>query len=303
MNRVIEAGANPNAVALGPNEEDKTTPLVLAAQLGYMRGVKLLLERANADPFQRGARQMTALHAAVSNDALDIVVYLLRASRLTLLDSVDADGIVYTYNTRVLLYTYLTHIIHHQLGATPLHYACMLGRTRMMLIFLRNCQAKPDPRDHKGETPLHYAVRRKQYKAVCKLVGDLGVYPNPYVSKKTPTPLDIAHSGGFKSISEYLRKMGAKTSKEMDKTSKRSSSTTNNSQHTTTSSMATTATTSSNNSSAISSSTSILATSSTTGTPSIVSSAESISIYSSSDGSSIGSFLSPKLSTLRSFNL
>lgn len=95
VSRVIEAGANPNIVALGPNEEDKTTPLVLAAQLGYMRGVRLLYERANADLFQRGPRQMTALHAAVSNDSLDIVVYLLRASRLTLLDSVDVDGIVY----------------------------------------------------------------------------------------------------------------------------------------------------------------------------------------------------------------
>lgn len=94
VSRVIEAGANPNVVALGPNEEDKTTPLVLAAQLGYMRGVRLLYERANADLFQRGPRQMTALHAAVSNDSLDIAVYLLRASRLTLLDSVDVDGML-----------------------------------------------------------------------------------------------------------------------------------------------------------------------------------------------------------------
>lgn len=104
MSRVIEAGANPNAVALGPEEENKTTPLVLAAQLGYMRGVRLLYERANADLFQRGPRHMTALHAAVSNDSLDIVVYLLRASRLTLLDCVDVDGIVYAYNIWMFLY-------------------------------------------------------------------------------------------------------------------------------------------------------------------------------------------------------
>lgn len=104
MSRVIEAGANPNAVALGPEEENKTTPLVLAAQLGYPRGVRLLYERANADLFQRGPRHMTALHAAVSNDSLDIVVYLLRASRLTLLDCVDVDGIVYAYNIWMFLY-------------------------------------------------------------------------------------------------------------------------------------------------------------------------------------------------------
>ncbi|KAI9493088.1 hypothetical protein BDB00DRAFT_788148 [Zychaea mexicana] len=133
LSRVVEAGANPNVIALSPEESDRTTPLVLASQLGYLTGIRLLLERARADIFQRGPNQITALHAAIEKGADDIVMYLLRASKYALLDIVDVEV------------------------------------------------------------------------------------------KQTPTPLDLAKSGGFKTISEYLRKMGAKTTKEMEKTANRSS--------------------------------------------------------------------------------
>lgn len=52
---------------------------------------------------------------------------------------------------------------------------------------------------------------------VVRLVGGLGVYPNPYIFKQVPTPLDLAKSGGLKSIAEYLKSVGAKTTKEMEK--------------------------------------------------------------------------------------
>ncbi|KAI9323069.1 ankyrin repeat-containing domain protein, partial [Dichotomocladium elegans] len=193
VSRVLDAGANPNAVALGPKKEDCTVPLVLAAQIGYLRGVRLLVERGKADLFQRGPQQITALHAAVMHDSMETVQYLLQVSQNALLDSVDVDG------------------------ATPLHAACGYGRTRIVTFFLKECQAKSDAQNHKGETPLHYAVKRRQYKTVCRLVGSLGAYPNPYVANQTPTPLDLARSCGFKAIADYLRKMGAKTTKEMEK--------------------------------------------------------------------------------------
>lgn len=87
-----------------------------------------------------------------------------------------------------------------------------------MTLLIRQCRVKSDPRDNKGETPLHYAVRHQRSKIVAKLVGELGVYPNPYISKQVPTPLDLAKQGGLKSIAKYLREMGAKTTKEMEKT-------------------------------------------------------------------------------------
>ncbi|KAI8145061.1 ankyrin repeat-containing domain protein [Fennellomyces sp. T-0311] len=202
LTQVIEAGANPNATSLSQDQVDCITPLVLAAQLGYLNGVRLLLERARADIFQRGPDQITALHAAIQKGADDVVVYLLRASKYALLDIVDIQG------------------------ATPLHYACMHGRTRMMTIFIRDCHVKRDSRDNKGETPLHYAVRHRRLKIITRLVGDFGVYPNHYVAKQTPTPLDLAKSGGLKTIYEYLRGTGAKTTKEMERTANRFSSNT-----------------------------------------------------------------------------
>jgi ankyrin repeat protein len=88
----------------------------------------------------------------------------------------------------------------------------------MITLFIRDCQGKPDPRDNKGETPLHYAVRNQKLKVIVKLVGELGVYPNPYILKQVPTPLDLARSGGLRSIIDYLKRVGAKTTKEMEKT-------------------------------------------------------------------------------------
>lgn len=110
------------------------------------------------------------------------------------------------------------------LGATPLHYACITGKTRLITLFVRDCQTRPDPRDKKGETPLHYAVRNRKLNVIAKLVGELGVYPNPYILKQVPTPLDLAKSGGLKAIAEYLKKVGAKTTKEMEKASRGSTS-------------------------------------------------------------------------------
>jgi ankyrin repeat protein len=90
----------------------------------------------------------------------------------------------------------------------------------MITLFIRDCQGKPDPKDNKGETPLHYAVRNQKLKVIAKLVGELGVYPNPYTLKQVPTPLDLAKSGGLKSIADYLKRVGAKTTKEMKKASR-----------------------------------------------------------------------------------
>lgn len=52
---------------------------------------------------------------------------------------------------------------------------------------------------------------------VAKLVSDLGVYPNPYIYKQVPTPLDLAKAGGLRTIADYLKRVGAKTTKELEK--------------------------------------------------------------------------------------
>lgn len=193
LHRVLNAGANLEVYPLTINVQDKLTPLLLAAKLGYMNGVKLLIERGGIELLnQTGPYGETCLHAAVQSGSEQVVQYILELNQ-SLLKETDKNG------------------------ATCLHYACITGKPRLITLFIKEHKAQTDPKDNKGETPLHYAVRNRKLKVVTKLVGELGVYPNPYILKQVPTPLDLAKSGGLKTIVEYLRKLGAKTTKEMEK--------------------------------------------------------------------------------------
>lgn len=89
----------------------------------------------------------------------------------------------------------------------------------MISLLVHEFGQNPEVADYRGETPLHYAIRNRRAKVVAKLVGEFGVYPNAYVAKEIPTPLDMAKSGGLHNIAVYLKKMGAKTVKEMEKAS------------------------------------------------------------------------------------
>ncbi|KAG1453077.1 hypothetical protein G6F56_007661 [Rhizopus delemar] len=192
---VLQAGANPNVFPLTKNEQDKITPLVLAAKVGHMNSIRLLIELANAHLYDsKGPRGENALHAAIQSGSDEIVGYLLRASQNLLLETPDF------------------------VGATPLHYAAMEGRTRSITLIVKECSVKLDVQDNKGETPLHYAVRNRRLKAVAKLI-ELGAYPNSYIPKQVPTPLDLAKAGGLEAIVYHLKQFGAKTTKEMGRKS------------------------------------------------------------------------------------
>lgn len=73
-----------------------------------------------------------------------------------------------------------------------------------------------DAQDSKGETPLHYAIRHRQLQVVTTLIR-LGADPNVCILKKTPTPLDLAKSKGYKLVVDYLKQVGGKTTKEIEK--------------------------------------------------------------------------------------
>ncbi|KAI7870118.1 ankyrin repeat-containing domain protein, partial [Spinellus fusiger] len=194
LERIIAAKANVNVLPLSSSPQDRMSPLVLAAGLGYTNGVRLLVEKGHADLINsRGPHQETALHAAVQCDSLENVLYLLRMSNNALLEVTD------------------------EAGATPLHYACSAGRTRMVSLFIRECGAVPNPKDKKGETPLHYAVRHRKPKVIAKIIGDMGLCPNLFASNGVLTPLDLARAGGLKAIARYLKEHGAKSNKEIDK--------------------------------------------------------------------------------------
>ncbi|CAO3700379.1 unnamed protein product [Rhizopus stolonifer] len=192
---VLQAGANPNVFPLTENEQDKITPLVLAAKVGHMNSIRLLIELANAHLYDsKGPRGENVLHAAIQSGSDEIVSYLLRASQNLLLETSDF------------------------FGATPLHYAAMEGRTRLITLIVKECPVKLDVQDNKGETPLHYAVRNRRLKVAAKLI-ELGAYPNSYIPKQVPTPLDLAKAGGLEAIVYHLKQFGAKTTKEMGRKS------------------------------------------------------------------------------------
>lgn len=195
LHKILNAGVNINACPLTSKREDQIPPLILAAKLGYMNGMKLLLEQGGVPLLlnSRGPYGESALHAAVQSGSDEMVGYVLRVSQNSLLEKIDNNG------------------------ATALHYACITGKTRIITLFVRDCGGRPDPRDNKGETPLHYAVRNRKLKVIARLVRDLGACPNPYILKQVPTPLDLAKSGGFKNIVEFLKSVGGKTTKEMEK--------------------------------------------------------------------------------------
>lgn len=93
LQKVIDAGAKTNVCPLTSKRENRITPLVLAAKLGYMNGVRLLLERGNAELMNaRGPYGENALHAAVQSESDELVGYLLRLCKNKLLEKVDNNG-------------------------------------------------------------------------------------------------------------------------------------------------------------------------------------------------------------------
>ncbi|CAO3659494.1 unnamed protein product [Rhizopus stolonifer] len=193
LRRVLQAGAKPNIYPLSDKLEEKITPLVLAAKVRHLNSIRALVEKSDADILNaKGPLGENVLHAAVENNSGEIVEYILKVSQNALLEKTDNKG------------------------ATPLHYACITGRTRLITLFVKDRHASISPQDNKGATPLHYAVRHRQLKAVATLI-ELGACPNDNVPKQMPTPLDLAKTGGFENIADYLKRAGGKTTKELEK--------------------------------------------------------------------------------------
>ncbi|KAI9257607.1 ankyrin repeat-containing domain protein [Sporodiniella umbellata] len=189
---VLQAGADPNVLPLSDKEEDQISPLILAAKVGHLNGIRLLVELAAVNLYDsKGPRGESVLHAAVLSNSEEIVEYLLHISENRLLEKTDS------------------------FGATAIHYAAMGGNPRLISLISKGCLLKLDAQDNKGEVPIHYAIRNRKIKAVTRLI-ELGACLNVYISKQVPTPLDLARAGGLDSIARYLKQAGAKTTKEME---------------------------------------------------------------------------------------
>lgn len=95
LKRILDAGAKINVYPLTSKREDKLTPLMLAAKLGYMKGVRLLVEQYGSIHLlnqSRGPYGENALHAAVQSGSDEMAAYILRKSQNSLLEKADNNG-------------------------------------------------------------------------------------------------------------------------------------------------------------------------------------------------------------------
>ncbi|KAI9279617.1 ankyrin repeat-containing domain protein [Sporodiniella umbellata] len=193
LRRIIDAGAKANVFPLTDRPEDKISPLVLAAKVKHMNSIRVLVEKSDADILgAQGPLGESVLHAAIESNSEEAVEYILKASENMLAEKADNNG------------------------ATPLHYACIVGNICFIALLVKERHVNISCQDKKGATPLHYAVQYERADAVKTLI-ELGANPNGIATKQMPTPLDLARSGDSGIILECLKRAGAKTKKEVEK--------------------------------------------------------------------------------------
>lgn len=91
---ILNTGANIHVHPLTLKLQDKLAPIVLAAKIGYLNGVKALIEKGGIHLLidSKGPYGENALHAAVQSGSEDMVSYLLGLSKNTLLEKADNNG-------------------------------------------------------------------------------------------------------------------------------------------------------------------------------------------------------------------
>ncbi|ORZ24524.1 ankyrin repeat-containing domain protein [Absidia repens] len=195
LDLLLQQGANPNAMTLSTVEEEKCSPCYLAAKVGWLPGLQKLVQAGGDLLTSRGAgmKNKTVLHIAAESCHAAVVEYIVQITQGELNNQVDAQG------------------------ATVLHYACASGHTDLVSLLARACQVPVLQADYQGELPLHWAVRHGRLEVVTLLIERFGLDCNAYVPRRVSTPLDLAKSGGHKRLVDYLKGLGALSTKKMDK--------------------------------------------------------------------------------------
>ncbi|KAI8884409.1 ankyrin, partial [Backusella circina FSU 941] len=192
---LLQQGANPNAMTLSQVEDDKVTPVYLAASMGWLPGLQLLVE-AGADLISSrggGLKNKTVLHVAAEHCHISVVEYIISQTPPKFHLQVDS------------------------MGASVLHYACASGHTDLVSLLVLGCHLPVEQADIRGEVPLHWASRHGHLEVASLLIERCGCDFNYYVPRKVGTPFDIAKAGNHKRLVEYYKKIGALTGKKMDK--------------------------------------------------------------------------------------
>lgn len=209
---LLQHGANPNAMTLSDVEEDKMTPVYLAASMGWLPGLQTLIEAGADLVMARGAgvKNKTALHVAAEHCHITVVEYIISMTSPKYHLQVDTTG----KRKKVVC---LININSFVSGASALHYAAASGHADLVAFLVQTCQLPVEQADARGETPLHWASRYGHLEVASLLIERCGCDFNSYVPRKVITPLDLAKAGNHKRLMEYYKKIGALTTKKMDK--------------------------------------------------------------------------------------
>ncbi|ORX56829.1 ankyrin [Hesseltinella vesiculosa] len=194
LDLLLQQGANPNAMTLCTNDEDKVSPCYLAAKVGWLAGLQKLVQAGGDLLHSRGgAKHKTVLHVAAEHCHAAVLEYVIELTQGALTLQVDAQG------------------------ATVLHYACASGHTDLVSMLVRQCHVPLMQPDQNDELPLHWAARHGRLEVVTLLCERFGVDCNAYVPKRVNTPLDLAKAAGHRRLVDYLKGIGALPTKKMDR--------------------------------------------------------------------------------------
>lgn len=91
---LLGQGANPNALTLSQFEDDKVTPGYLAASIGWLQGLTMLVEAGADVSLARGAgiKNKTCLHVASENCHITLVEYIVQRTSNHFHSQVDSQG-------------------------------------------------------------------------------------------------------------------------------------------------------------------------------------------------------------------
>lgn len=94
LSLLLEQGANPNAMTLSQLEEDKVTPGYLAASMGWLHGLEMLVAAGTDLSLARGAgnKNKSCLHVAAENCHITTVEYIVRHTASNFHSQVDSMG-------------------------------------------------------------------------------------------------------------------------------------------------------------------------------------------------------------------
>ncbi|CAM9982540.1 unnamed protein product [Scytosiphon promiscuus] len=160
------------------------TPLMVAAQYGHSRVVRLLL-RKGASISVADTRGYTVLHVSAQSGRLAVTKMLL-----------GAGSDLHAKSTQ---------------GATPLHIASDEGHAEVMQALIE-AGADPDCRSHDGATPMLRAAREGHLEAIRVLLranANLMLACKPFFTGEMIAPLQMAAQHGFDEMVREMIKHGA----------------------------------------------------------------------------------------------